>query len=186
MRLKGARMKLIPSKLPGVYLIETDVFPDERGLFVKLFSKTDWQKENLLTNFCESYYSVSRQGVIRGMHFQIPPYEHTKLVYVPSGQITDVLLDIRKNSPTYGKYVSYEVSSQNHVLVYIPPGIAHGFEAISKETVVTYLQNGEHNAKADMGINTQSFGMKWQTKSFISSQRDQNLPPLSEFETPFS
>lgn len=178
-------MKQQPTKIPGLFVIETDMFPDQRGSFIKLFVESDWQKAGLLSNFKESYYSISHKGVIRGMHFQAPPHEHTKVVYVTDGQIQDVVIDLRKGSPTYGQHLSFDLSAENHAMVYIPPGLAHGFESLSEGTTVTYLQNSEHFAEADLGIHSQTFGMEWQTTSPIMSQRDQKFPSLTDFETPF-
>jgi dTDP-4-dehydrorhamnose 3,5-epimerase len=182
---KGKEMKRIPSKIPGVFVIENDVFPDQRGSFVKIFEHRVWGEEGLVTNFSESYYSISHKGVIRGMHFQSPPHEHTKAVYVPYGKITDVLLDIRLSSPTYGQYESFEVSAENHRIMYIPPGIAHGFESHADNTIVIYHQNSERNAESEGGVLFNSFGMKWEAESPILSERDQQFATLADFKSLF-
>ena len=119
-------MKIKKTILHDVYILETKLFNDKRGKFVKIFNSEAFKKFGLRTDFVESYYSVSRKNVIRGMHFQLPPSEHCKLVYVSNGRIIDVILDIRKNSKTFGKCINIELSADNGYCVYIPVGCVHG------------------------------------------------------------
>ena len=178
-------MKITKTDLEGVYIIEPDVFQDERGKLVKTFHKETFAKNNMAFNFEESYYSVSKKGVLRGMHFQTPPHDHCKLVYVASGSIIDVALDIRKGSPTYGKHISVELSADNHKMVYIPIGFAHGFLSLEDNSRTFYTQTTMHSPENDAGIRIDSFGMDWGIKDPIISKRDQAFQALAEFNTPF-
>lgn len=179
-------MNIIPTKFDGVYCIELKEFQDDRGSFVKVFHQASWLEQQLAFQLAESYYSVSKKNVIRGMHFQTPPADHTKLVYVTNGRILDVIVDIRAGSPTYGQYISMELSSDNHKMMYISAGFAHGFLALTDDAAVTYLQTTMHSPEHDQGIHVQSFGMNWDVTDFIMSKRDQNFPTLAEFKTPFT
>lgn len=178
-------MKTEQTALAGVYIVHQDLFEDERGTFTKIFNSDVFDAAGLTANFRESYYSVSKKDVIRGMHFQIPPNDHTKLVYVTNGVITDVVLDIRKGSPTYGQFISIELSAENRKMTYIPPGFAHGFLSLQDGTSVTYLQTTVHSPDHDRGVHVNSFNMAWAVAAPIMSQRDQSFPSLKDFQTPF-
>ncbi len=179
-------MNFKETKLAGLYVIETNILPDERGLFVKVFTKNLFEAAGLSADFQESYYSISKRGVIRGMHFQSPPTDHAKLVYVTRGTITDVILDIRAGSPTYGQYVSVELSEENRYLAYVPPGFAHGFAARTDEATVTYVQTSMYSPDHDQGIRADSFSFDWEITHPIQSKRDQTFPALADFKTPFT
>jgi dTDP-4-dehydrorhamnose 3,5-epimerase len=112
-------MKIVPTELEGVFVIETDMFVDDRGFFTKTFHKHVFEEHGLESDFEESFYSISKKDVIRGMHFHLPPKDHAKLVYVTRGSVLDVTLDIRKNSPTFGKYITTLLSQDNHTMMYI-------------------------------------------------------------------
>ncbi len=175
-------MKITKTKLSGVFIIEPNVFQDERGKFIKIFNKDIFKKYKMAFNFEEGYYSISKRNVLRGMHFQTPPKDHSKLVYVTSGAILDVILDIRKGSPTYGKYISIELSDKNHKVVYIPRGFAHGFLSLKNNSCVIYSQTTTYSPEHDSGIKIDSFGMKWSVKNPIISKRDQNFPTFEKYE----
>ena len=179
-------MKFVKTDLKGIYIIEPKVFEDNRGQFVKIFHKQTFRGKGLSCDFKESFYSTSRKDVIRGMHFQVPPQDHAKLVYVTSGRILDVVLDIRKNSPTYGKYVPVELSDVNKKSIYIPVGFAHGFCVLSEEATVVYMQTTMHSPEHDAGIRWDSFGMEWGIKNPILSERDKNFSELEEFDSSFA
>src|SRR3990167_8516325 len=157
----GKNMNVLSTKFSGVYVIEPKDFQDERGVFVKIFHQDIFLQNKLDHRFVESYYSVSKKNVIRGMHFQTPPADHTKLVYVTHGRILDVILDIRAGSTTYGQSISVELSSENHKIMYISSGFAHGFASLVDDSAVTYLQTTMHSPEYDHGIHVQSFGMDW-------------------------
>lgn len=181
----GPFMKFKKTKLRGVYIIEPDIFEDDRGIFVKVYNEPIFKENNIKINLKETFYSVSKQNVIRGMHFQLPPYEYAKLIYVTEGVIIDVIVDIRQNSPTYAEYICIQLSNKTATQVYIPEGFAHGFATISNSATVAYLQTTIHSPQHDSGIRWDSFGMNWNIKNPILSQRDRNFPKLEEFESPF-
>lgn len=178
-------MKIESTVLEGVYIIDNFNATDERGLFVKTFNSNTF-KENILDfKIRESYYSVSKKNVIRGMHFQLPPHDHEKIVYVPKGSILDVVLDLRKKSKTYKKFISVTLSGVNKKSIFIPKGLAHGFKSLENDTITVYNVATEYNSKADMGVRFDSFGFNWDTEEPILSQRDKAFDFFNEFETPF-
>lgn len=179
-------MNISPTTIPGVYVIAAKPLLDERGVFVKVLHAETFSKANLRSDFVESYYSVSKKGVIRGMHFQSPPHAHVKLVYVSRGKIMDVILDIRKDSPTYGQHVVVELSDENRNMVYAPIGCAHGFLALEDDTCVTYLQTSAYAPTSDSGVRADSFGCAWGVAEPIQSQRDKAFPTFAELNTPFT
>lgn len=179
------KMKTIETNLQGVYILEPEVFQDERGLLVKPFNKKVFKEKGLTSNFEENYYSISNKNVIRGMHFQTQEHAHAKLVYATQGTILDVVLDLRKDSPTYGKYFSIELSEKNRRAVYLPKGCAHGFLSLKDNSCVVYMQEKERSTENEDGIHFNSFGMDWKVANPIVSKRDQELQNLNEFDSPF-
>jgi dTDP-4-dehydrorhamnose 3,5-epimerase len=131
-------MEFIKTKLEGVFIIQPKKFSDLRGVFVKTIHEETFASIGLSCKFKESFYSVSKKNVIRGMHFQIPDEDHDKLVYTVKGIIIDVILDLRKQSPTFGQYIAEELSEENRRSVYIPKGLAHGFLSLENDTIVEY------------------------------------------------
>ena len=177
-------MKLTKTKISGVFEVDLFHAEDERGSFTKTYQKSVLEEHQLVSNFEESFFSTNKKGVIRGMHFQYPPHDHAKLVYASSGRILDVILDIRKNSPTYGQWAEIEISAENHKAVYMPTGMAHGFCCLTEATMI-YLTSTEYNATSESGILWSSFKMKWSEQNPIISKRDLEFSLLSDFETPF-
>ncbi len=178
-------MKIEKTKIEGVYTIEPDIFTDERGSFVKPFNKEVFAENGLVTNFEENFYSISKKNVMRGMHFQKHPKAMAKVVYVTKGAILDIILDIRKNSSTYGQYFSIEISAANHVAVYIPQGCAHGFLSLEDDSCTMYLQEVAHSPENEYGIHMDSFGVDWGVTDFIISKKDQMFPLFQDFNSPF-
>ena len=178
-------MKLISTPLEGLYILQTVNHKDDRGGFQKLFNSDLFTINKLSVDFKEFYYSKNHMNVIRGMHFQTPPYDHEKLVYVSCGKILDVVLDIRKESKTYGNYFSIELDSEKGEYLYIPKGFAHGFQSLEDNTIVNYAQTSCYNAENDCGIDAMSFGFDWHVNSPIRSGRDLTFPILDEFISPF-
>lgn len=178
-------MKIVNTTIDGLKIFEPRIFEDERGKFIKTFTNDFFNDNGLDINIKETYYSISEKNVIRGMHFQTPPYEHIKLVYVPYGSILDVVLDLRKDSPTYGKYFNIELSSENGKTLIIPKGLAHGFKSLEDNTNVTYMQTTCYTPNNDGGIKYNSFGFDWNCKSPKISDRDLTFPNLNNFMTPF-
>ena len=178
-------MQIETTFIPGLKLITLKESKDNRGSFIKTFNQDFFKLNELEVVFKESYYSISAKDVIRGMHFQIPPAEHIKLVYVNQGAIKDIILDIRSQSPTYGQYLSIKIDSTNPVLIYIPVGCAHGFLSLEDNTMVTYLQSSCYNSDCDKGIRYDSFGFDWGIKDPVISVRDQNFPAFSAVKSAF-
>lgn len=178
-------MQLESTFIDGLKLIHLNRLEDSRGHFIKVLQSSFLSNHGLETKFIESYFSVSAKNVIRGMHFQTPPAEHTKMVYVSHGTMLDVVLDIRKKSPTYGQYFKIKTDSNHPVLIYIPIGCAHGFLSLGDNTIVTYLQSSEYSPENDSGVKYNSFGMDWNTKNPILSERDLALADFNNYTTPF-
>ncbi len=177
-------MKFENLGIEGCYLVKNFVAHDKRGTFVKTFHEEDFRSEGLQTEFKESYYSLSKKNVIRGMHFQTPPHEHDKLVYVTHGEILDVVLDIRKASKTFGQFISVHLTALSDS-IYIPKGCAHGFLTLSSEATVVYNVSTVYNPLADAGILWSSFGFDWQVKEPIVSDRDNSFESFEVFNSPF-
>lgn len=178
-------MKIIPTAFKGLYVLETLNFQDDRGSFQKLFNYDFFKANGLDTDFKEFYYSVSQKNVIRGMHFQLPPFDHTKLVYVSKGRIKDVVVDIRNDSETYGQCFCVELDETQAKYLYIPKGFAHGFIALKDNTVVNYAQTSCYSMEKDCGILFSSIGVDWGVEYPIVSGRDLSFEPLENFNSPF-
>lgn len=178
-------MKLLDTEIFGLKIIEPNIFEDNRGKFIKIYNDDFFKEFGLDVKIKESYYSISQKNVIRGMHFQLPPYDHKKIVYVPFGKILDVVLDIRKDSPTYGKVFSTELSSENGKILFIPSGMAHGFKSLEDNTNVSYMQTTMYSFSHDSGIKYDSFNFNWDCKNVIISQRDLTFCSFKEFDSPF-
>ncbi len=178
-------MYVVPQVIEGVFLVKNFVAEDNRGFFVKTFNEEIFAKLGMQTQYKESYYSLSHKDVIRGMHFQQPPFDHEKLVYVTNGEILDVVLDIRKASKTYGKYISVSLK-ENSDSIYIPRGCAHGFLTISNSATVVYNVSTTYQPSADAGIRWDSFGFDWLgVVNPIISKRDQEFSILELFKSQF-
>lgn len=174
-------MEIISTEISGVYIIKNRIFKDERGTFIKTFHKEEFKKNNLCDEFKESYFSVSQKNVIRGMHFQLPPNDHEKLVYVAKGKVLDVILDLRKESKTFGKSISIELSEENGYSIYIPKGLAHGFKSLEDNTIMVYNVTTVYNQESDYGILWNSFQFDWKAINPIMSERDKSFETLAEF-----
>lgn len=178
-------MILAETSIQGLKILEPRIFEDSRGRFIKTYNSDFFQANGLNLNIHETYYSISNKGVIRGMHFQTPPHDHIKIVYVPNGKIKDVVLDIRENSPTYGHYFTIELSAENGKILIIPKGLAHGFKSLENNTNVTYMQTSCYAPDNDCGIHYNSFGFDWKISNPQLSDRDLSFPPLNTFSSPF-
>jgi dTDP-4-dehydrorhamnose 3,5-epimerase len=171
--------------LAGARLIALPAFPDDRGLFVKTFHDTTLRGAGIDFTLKESYFSLSKKDVIRGMHFQLPPHQHSKIVFCPKGAILDVIIDLRKGSPTYGQHHAEELSEDNHRAYFIPEGFAHGFKALTADAMTYYLVSSDYHKESDTGIRWDSFGFDWQVPAPVISARDQSFSSLKDFESPF-
>ena len=180
-------MKFQPTQLPGVYTIALHPLEDERGVFVKTYNEDVFKSQTgAALDWRESFYSVSKKNVIRGMHFQVPPFDNTKIVYVTAGKIRDVVLDICQSSPAFGRHIAVELSADRADAIYIPVGCAHGFLSLTDNATVIYLQTSVYSAQHDKGILWNSFGMDWGVTDPVLSPRDRTFPALAAFETPFN
>jgi len=178
-------MKIINTEFDDLYVIEYNSYSDNRGEFVKTIHKESFEDQHLEWNFTESFYSVSKKDVIRGMHYQIPPADHSKLVYVVAGAIVDVVLDIRKDSKTFGKYFTVMLSGMNRKGIYIGKGFAHGFLSLEDQTVVEYHTSTSQNRDCEGGIKYDTFGYNWNVYKPILSDRDAKFQSFHDLNTPF-
>ena len=158
---------------------------DSRGYFVKVFHDTFFKQHGLATDFKEQYFSMSVKGCLRGMHFQIPPMDHEKLVYCISGRVLDVVVDLRRSSPTYGMATSFDLSEERANAVYIPKGMAHGFYVFSPEAVLVYNVTTTYSQSHDRGLHWKSVPIEWPDQNPVISERDSSHQYLNEFMTPF-
>ena len=158
--------------------ITPHLFNDERGYFFENFNHSTFKQDQIDLNFIQENFSKSKKNVIRGLHFQKNPKAQAKLVTVVSGEIFDVAVDLRKNSPTFGKWVSEILSEVNHKSLYVPEGFAHGFCVLSEGATVVYKINQEYSPDHEQGIiwNDPDIGISWPISESIISEKDQNLP----------
>jgi dTDP-4-dehydrorhamnose 3,5-epimerase len=166
-------------------VIDMPAFRDNRGLFVKTFNDSMFRAMDLEFRVMESYFSVSGRDVIRGMHFQLPPYQHAKIVFCPQGSILDVALDLRRDSKTYGQCFSQVLSAGDHKAFYIPEGFAHGFRALTDDAITYYLVSSEYSREHDAGIAWDSIDFEWGAEHPVLSDRDRAFAWLQDFESPF-
>ena len=174
-------------KIPEVILVEPQVFPDERGFFMESFKESIFKENGINTKFVQDNYSHSIKGTLRGLHYQKNPKAQAKLVIAIRGEIFDVAVDIRKGSPTYGKWVGEILSEQNHKLLYVPEGFAHGFCVLTDEADVLYKVNNEYSPETDRGLlwNDPKVGVKWPIEKLITSKKDQKQPLLENIDNNF-
>lgn len=171
--------------LQDARLIGLPAFADNRGIFVKTFHETTLAEAGIHFTLKESYFSLSHKNVIRGMHFQLSPHQHSKIVFCPKGAILDVIVDLRKDSPTFGQFHAEELSENNHLAYYIPEGFAHGFKALTDDAMTYYLVSSEYHKQSDTGIRWDSFGFDWHCDNPIISDRDKSFATLKDFQSPF-
>jgi dTDP-4-dehydrorhamnose 3,5-epimerase/CDP-3, 6-dideoxy-D-glycero-D-glycero-4-hexulose-5-epimerase len=171
--------------IPDVKIIHQFRAEDARGHFVKTYHQSSLAQAGIHFEMKESFYSVSKKNAIRGLHFQHPPYQHAKIVFCTEGAILDVALDIRKDSLTYGQFVTAELSAENNCALYIPEGFAHGFKTLTEGALTFYFVSSENVREADDGILYHSIGLDWQCESPIVSVRDQSFKSFQDFQSPF-
>ena len=173
--------------IPDVILVEPQIFPDERGFFIEIFKESIFKENGINTKFVQDNYSHSIKGTLRGLHYQKNPSAQAKLVTALKGEIFDVAVDIRKGSPTYGKWVGEILSEKNHKLLYVPQGFAHGFCVLSEEADVTYKANNEYSPETDRGLlwNDPKVGVKWPIEKPITSKKDEQQPLLENIDNNF-
>jgi len=179
-------MKFIPTYIPEIVLLKPKVFEDSRGYFMESFRKDLFAEHVASTEFTQDNESKSSYGVLRGLHYQIPPWAQSKLVRVLTGRVLDVALDIRKNSPTFGQHVATELSEENKQQLFIPKGFAHGFVVLSKEAIFSYKVDTPYAPDHERGIfyADPELSIDWvlPEEETILSSKDQELPCLREAE----
>ncbi|MBL8023979.1 MAG: dTDP-4-dehydrorhamnose 3,5-epimerase [Elusimicrobia bacterium] len=182
-------MHITPLPLNGLFLVEARVFRDSRGSFFESFNETDFDTALLPTRFAQDNVSSSGRGTVRGLHFQKPPHAQGKLVRVFHGTVLDVAIDLRKGSPTYGKWHAEELSSENARSLYIPPGFAHGFCVTSESAVFFYKCTTAYSPAAESGIlwNDPTLNIDWPVKpgQALVSDKDSRWPPFGDNDSPF-
>ncbi|MBD5332352.1 MAG: dTDP-4-dehydrorhamnose 3,5-epimerase [Bacteroides sp.] len=182
-------MNVISTDIEGVFIIEPRIFRDARGYFFESYSKRDFDEKVGSVDFVQDNESCSSRGVMRGLHFQCPPYAQAKLVRCVKGSVLDVAVDLRTGSPTYGKHVAVELSEHNHRQFFIPRGFAHGFAVLSDIAVFQYKCDNYYHPEADGGISITdpSLGIDWciDLSEAILSDKDLRHPLLKDFTSPF-
>lgn len=182
-------MEVIMTDIEGVVIIEPRIFKDARGYFFESYSKREFDEKVRPVDFVQDNESMSTRGVMRGLHFQRPPYTQSKLVRCVKGRVLDVAVDIRKGSPTYGKHVAVELSEDNHRQFYVPRGFAHGFSVLSDVAVFQYKCDNYYRPEAEGGISMadESLCINWRIDSnaVLLSDKDLKHPMLKDFDSPF-
>lgn len=184
------RMELIQTEIDGVFIIEPRVFGDSRGYFFESFNAREFaEKTGLHINFVQDNESMSHYGVLRGLHFQCPPFAQSKLVRVVKGRVLDVAVDIRANSPTFGKHITVELSEGNHRQFFMGKGFAHGFSVLSEQAIFQYKCDEFYAPQSEGAIawNDPDLGIDWgiPEKDVLLSEKDKHHPLLKKFKTPF-
>jgi len=183
-------MEIIRTDLDGVFIIEPKIFKDERGYFFESFSERDFEKEIGNIHFVQDNESMSSYGVVRGLHFQKPPFTQTKLVRCVAGRVLDIAVDLRKGSPTFGKHVAVELSADNHRQLLIGKGFAHGFAVLSETAIFQYKCDCFYHPEADDGIQLldPALGIDWMIApdKMILSDKDRKRKTLAETQIEFN
>ncbi len=180
-------MNIVPTDITDLYVVEPQVFKDKRGYFFEAHNQKKLKDAGLELTFVQDNESKSQKGVLRGLHFQKPPYAQGKLVRVIKGKVLDVAVDIRKGSPTYGKYHAVEISEENKRMFWIPPGFAHGFATLEDETIFFYKCTNYYHRESEGSIlwNDPDLDIDWQIENPVLSEKDQNSPRFSQLDSPF-
>lgn len=177
-------MEIIATEIPDVKVIQPRVFSDARGYFFETYRRDAYRAAGIAADFCQDNESCSSRGVLRGLHYQLAPYTQAKLVRVIQGAVWDVAVDIRKGSPTFGKYVGQLLTAENKIQFYVPRGFAHGFMVLEDHTIFSYKCDNTYAPQADRGLlyNDPAIGIKWPDLNTppILSEKDLRQPRLSE------
>ncbi len=182
-------MELIKTDIEGVVILKPRVFGDSRGYFMESYNRRVFDELIGPVEFVQDNESCSSRGVVRGLHFQMPPFTQAKLVRCVRGKVLDVVVDLRRQSPTFGKHVAVELSEENYLQLFIPHGFAHGFSVLSESAVFQYKCDRFYNPESEAGIsiNDPSLGIDWQINmsTAILSEKDTRHPLLADFNSPF-
>ena len=183
-------MKFTKTSIEGLVIIEPRVFGDERGYFLESYNEKEFEQAICKVSFVQDNESKSSKGVLRGLHFQKPPFNQAKLVRCIEGRVLDVAVDIRKGSPTYGKHVAIELSGENKKQVYVPRGFAHGFSVLSKTAIFAYKVDNRYAPESDSGIryDDTELGIDWglPQEEIQLSEKDKELPSFKDLDSPFN
>lgn len=182
-------MEIIKTNIEGVVIIEPRIFKDDRGYFFESFSQREFEEKVCKTTFVQDNESKSSYGVLRGLHFQKPPFAQSKLVRVIKGAVLDVAVDIRKGSPTFGQYVSVELTGENHRQFFIPRGFAHGFSVLSEEVIFQYKCDNFYSPQSEGAIawNDPDLNIDWRipAEKVVLSEKDSKHPRLKDWQNMF-
>lgn len=178
-------MRFLETTLRGAFVIEPEPSGDARGFFARTFCRREFENHGLNPDVCQTSVSYNRRrGTLRGMHYQMPPYAECKLVRCNRGSIYDVIIDLRRGSPTFGRWVGYELSAANRRMLYIPEGFAHGFETLDDESEVSYQMSEFYAPDSQRGVrwDDPAFAIRWPMGPVVISERDRSYPDFDESE----
>lgn len=180
-------MEILETKIKDLLIIKPRVFEDARGYFFESYNKDVFTKHHIHVDFIQDNQSLSHRGVLRGLHFQSPPFAQGKLVRVITGAVLDVAVDIRKSSPTYGQHVTIELTEENKTMFYIPPGFAHGFATLRDNTIFSYKCTQTYHKESEGTVlwNDSDLKIDWQLENPLLSEKDMNGIIFKSFESPF-
>jgi dTDP-4-dehydrorhamnose 3,5-epimerase len=180
-------MEVIETKIKDLLIIKPKVFADSRGYFFESYNADVFKQNNITLNFVQDNQSLSSTGVLRGLHFQAPPFDQGKLVRVITGAVLDIAVDIRKDSPTYGEHIAIELTEENKSMFYIPPGFAHGFLTLRDNTIFSYKCTNVYNKLSEGCVlwNDTDLNINWNVANPILSEKDLVGTPFKEFNSPF-
>ena len=180
-------MKVVKTSIPDLFIIKPTVYEDHRGYFFESYNKQVFLGNGIDQNFVQDNESMSGNGVLRGLHFQKPPFAQGKLVRVMQGSVLDVAVDIRKKSPTYGHWASVVLSQENKWMYWVPPGFAHGFVTLEEHTIFFYKCTNVYNKESEGSLawNDPDLNIDWQIDNPILAEKDRKAPFLKGFDSPF-
>lgn len=180
-------MEIRDTPFEGLKVVQPQVWGDARGHFFESYSEAAFKAAGLPTDFVQDNQSLSARGILRGLHFQAPPFAQGKLVRVITGAVLDVVVDIRKSSATYGQHFKIELSAENKTMLWVPPGFAHGFVTLEDNTIFVYKVTGLYNKASEGGLlwNDPQLGIDWGVADPLLSDKDQLQPSWADFVTPF-
>ncbi len=171
-----------PTAIDGPMLVDPSVFSDSRGLFFETYKRSEFAAAGIGEEFVQTNASTSSRNVLRGLHYQLPPHAQAKLVRCVSGAIFDVAVDIRRGSPSFGRWVAQELTAENRLMLFVPVGFAHGFLTLSDRAEVNYMVNAEYHPASERGLawNDPAIGIDWPCDEVLLSDKDRQYPPLAE------
>jgi len=182
-------MNVKTTPIPGLLIIEPRIFPDDRGYFYESYNQKNYEAAGIKGDFVQDNQSFSQKGTLRGLHGQADPYAQGKLVRVIKGRVMDVAVDIRKASPTYGQHFTIELSGDNHIQFWVPPGFLHGFVTLEDDTIFTYKVTNFYDKASEIGViwNDPTLAVGWgiDEREILLSPKDELLPAFKDFVSPF-